>query len=458
MKILQIAGFIILCTTLYAQSPQSFSYQSVVRDNDGQLITNGNIGLQISLHQNSVNGPIVYQETHLTTTNANGLLTVAVGQGSVASGQFNTIDWANGPYFISTSMDFSGGNNYTLMGTTQLMSVPYALYAETAGSSQGGGTSGNTLNDAYNEGGAGQGRNIEVNAGALELNHSGGGNTGLKINTNQNSSFGIDIAHTGTGVGLRANSSNASNNFAALQGQTNSNDSNNSAIIGENSGAGYAVSGQIPSNASGAAAIYGSNLRTNGGAGVSGIGVNGIVGTSNNPNGFGVYGINNATTGNAVGTYGMGFNGVYGQTTNPANGWAGYFTADVGSDGGIYAIGPGVFNLSDMRLKSSIEPIDNALEKVILLNGKHYTIKTKHLNSENQIEVRQRKEFGVIAQEVEAVFPEMIEEKAIFSNTGDETLYKAVNYNQLVPVLIEAIKDLKSEVEELRQQLEQQKQ
>lgn len=279
----------------------------------------------------------------------------------------------------------------------------------------------------------------------------------MKINSNQNNSFGIDIAHTGTGVGLRALSSNASNNFAALQGQTNSNDANNSAIIGENSGAGYAVSGQIPASATGAAAIYGSNLRTNGGAGVSGIGVNGVIGTSNNPSGFGVYGINNATTGNAVGTYGMGFNGIYGQTTNTANGWAGYFTADVGADGGIFAIGPGVFNISDVRLKSSFAPIENALDKVILLNGKHYTIKTKHLNSENLVIERERKEFGVIAQEVEAIFPEMIEEKAIFSNTGDETIYKAVNYNQLVPVLIEAIKELKSEVDELRQQLEEQK-
>ncbi|MCC5924723.1 MAG: tail fiber domain-containing protein [Crocinitomicaceae bacterium] len=457
MKVFYITALLLLCYGLNAQAPQSFSYQSVVRDNAGQLINNTNLGVQISIRQNSINGPIVYQETHQAATNANGLFTISVGQGNVSTGQFSSIDWANGPFFIGTAVDFSGGSNYTLMGTTQLMSVPYALYAATAGQTAGGSTGGNSLNAAYNEGGAGQGRSIEVNAGAVELNHSGGGNIGLKINTNQNSSFGVDIAHTGTGVGLRANSSNASNNFAALQGQTNSNDANNSAIIGENSGAGYAVSGQIPSNATGAAAIYGSNLRTTGGAGVSGIGVNGVVGTSNNPNGFGIYGVNNATTGNAVGTYGIGFNGIYGQTTNIANGWAGYFTADVGTDGGIYAIGPGVFNISDMRLKSSFEQIDNALEKVVLLNGKHYTIKTKHLNSKNQIEERQRKEFGVIAQEVEAIFPEMVEEKAIFSNTGDETLYKAVNYNQLIPVLIEAIKELKNEVDELRHQLEHQK-
>lgn len=456
MKILQFTVALLLSAVLYAQSPQSFSYQSVVRDNDGQLITNSNIGVQISLRHNGITGSIIYQETHEATTNSNGLFTIAVGQGVVASGQFTTIDWGDGPYFISTDVDFAGGTNYTSMGTTQLMSVPYALYAETAGSSTGGGQSGNTLNDAYNEGGAGAGSNIEVDAGAIEFNHSGGGNTGLKVSSNQNNSFAIDIDHSGTGVGLRANSSNPSNNFAALQGQSNSSDANNSAIIGENSGAGYAVSGQIPANAQGAAAVYGSNLRTTGGSGVSGIGVNGVVGTSNNPDGFGVYGINNSNTGLAVGSYGMGFNGVYGQTTNTANGWAGFFTADIGSDGGFYAIGPGVFNLSDQRLKSNFSSIENPLEKISLLNGKHYLIKTKHLNAQNELEIRERQEYGVIAQEVEAIFPEMVEDKAIFSNTGDETNYKAVNYNQLVPVLIEAIKELKSEVDELREQLEKQ--
>lgn len=174
MKILYITAILLLCFGLNAQAPQSFSYQSVVRDNDGQLITNSNLGVQISIRQNSINGPIVYQETHQAATNANGLFTLSVGQGNVAAGQFASIDWANGPYFIGTAVDFSGGTNYTPMGTTQLMSVPYALYAATAGQTTGGVSGGNSLNAAYNEGGAGQGRNIEVNAGAVELNHSGG--------------------------------------------------------------------------------------------------------------------------------------------------------------------------------------------------------------------------------------------------------------------------------------------
>src|SRR5690606_9188794 len=72
-------------------------------------------------------------ETHNASTNANGLLSLVIGAGTVQSGTFSSIDWGNGPYFIKTETDISGGTNYTLTGTQQLMSVPYALYAEKAG-------------------------------------------------------------------------------------------------------------------------------------------------------------------------------------------------------------------------------------------------------------------------------------------------------------------------------------
>lgn len=327
-------------------------------------------------------------------------------------------------------------------------------------SGTGSGTSGphNTLNQAYNEGGAGAGRVITANNGSVEINHTSIAvdNKALMVNTNQTQSFGIDATNTGTGVSVRARNTNAANTFSALQAETNSSDANTSAIIGSNSGAGYGVSGQIPATATGGSAVLGNNLRTTGGSGVRGEGFNGTVGLSNYSLGFGVYGYNGATTGDAVGTYGIGINGVYGQTTDMINGWAGYFTYDIGVEGGVYATGPGFFNLSDNRLKSNIIPIENALDKIMQLNAKHYTIKTKSVPNlkDGKVVVNERQEYGVIAQELEEVFPGMISEKAFFKSSGDNTEYKSVNYVQLIPVLIEAIKELKTEVDVLKEKLE----
>src|SRR5690554_274580 len=314
-----------------------------------------------------------------------------------------------------------------------------------------GGGGANTLNQAYNEGGPGAGRIITANNGPVEINHTSlaNGNKGLVVTTNQNSSFSIDASNSGTGVGIRAINTNTANTFAAIQAETNSSDANNSAILGSNSGSGYAVSGQIPATAIGNAAVYGNNLRTSGGSGVLGIGVNGVVGQSANGNGYGTYGLNSSTLNLAIGAYGIGINGVYGQTTDVTIGWAGYFTADLGIDGSVYALGAGNFNLSDGRLKSNVVPIENALDKIMLLKPKHYTIVTKSVPNLNDGKVveKYRQEYGVIAQELELVFPEMISEKAFFKSSGDQNEYKAVNYVQLIPVLIEALKELKEEVD-----------
>lgn len=133
-RILSLAACILLLMgNLYAQSPQAFNYQTVVRDANGALLTNTPVAFQISLLQGSASGTVVYTETHAVTTSDNGLVTLLMGNGTVVTGDFNTIDWANGPYFLQVELDVNNTGSYTLMGTTQLLSVPYALYAETAG-------------------------------------------------------------------------------------------------------------------------------------------------------------------------------------------------------------------------------------------------------------------------------------------------------------------------------------
>ncbi len=116
----------------FGQSPEKMSYQAVIRDANGQLLTSQSVSMQFSILQGSTNGTAVYIETHSVTSNDNGMISLNIGNGNVISGNFATIDWSNGSYFIKTETDPTGGNNYTISGTNQLLSVPYALHAKTA--------------------------------------------------------------------------------------------------------------------------------------------------------------------------------------------------------------------------------------------------------------------------------------------------------------------------------------
>ena len=131
-RIFTLLVIIALALNVLAQSPQKMSYQAVVRNTSGVLMDNQAVGMKISILQGSVTGTAVYVESHTTTTNANGLATIEIGGGTVVTGTFAGIDWSNGTYFIKTETDPTGGTNYTVAGTSQILSVPYALHAKTA--------------------------------------------------------------------------------------------------------------------------------------------------------------------------------------------------------------------------------------------------------------------------------------------------------------------------------------
>jgi hypothetical protein len=116
-------------TSLFAQVPQKMSYQSVIRNTSGNLITNTALGIRISILQGSATGTAVFVETHHPSSNANGLVTLEINSGTLVSGNFSTINWAAGPYYIKMEVDPNGGTSYTISGTSQLLSVPYALYS-----------------------------------------------------------------------------------------------------------------------------------------------------------------------------------------------------------------------------------------------------------------------------------------------------------------------------------------
>jgi hypothetical protein len=122
---------LLLCslTTLFAQTPQKMSYQSVIRKADGSLVSNSSVKIKISILQGSASGTASYVETQTATTNLNGLATLEIGGGTPVTGTFSDINWGSGTYFIKTETDPTGGTNYTISGTSQLLSVPYALYA-----------------------------------------------------------------------------------------------------------------------------------------------------------------------------------------------------------------------------------------------------------------------------------------------------------------------------------------
>ena len=126
-------AFLALSVGTFAQAPQGINYQAVIRDGAGVILNNTNVGMKISIIQTSPSGTVVYEESFSPTTSQYGLVNVVVGQGTVISGDFTLIDWAVGPYFVEVAADENGGTNYTVMGTQQLMSVPYALYAENSG-------------------------------------------------------------------------------------------------------------------------------------------------------------------------------------------------------------------------------------------------------------------------------------------------------------------------------------
>jgi hypothetical protein len=119
---------------LNAQTPpNAFNYSAVARNASGQPIANSTIGIQISILKTSTVGTTVYRENHAVNTDAFGLFNLVIGAGSIQSGFMATINWSNDNYYLKVGMDATGGTNFLTMGTTQLLSVPYALYAKSAG-------------------------------------------------------------------------------------------------------------------------------------------------------------------------------------------------------------------------------------------------------------------------------------------------------------------------------------
>ena len=129
--LLSLIAIATISLSSFGQAPEGFKYQAVVRDAGGLISNNQAVGMRLTVQQGSIGGTPVYTETFSTTTNAYGLVNLEIGTGTTTD-DFTAIDWANGPYFMETAVDFLGGMTWVVMGTSQLMSVPYALHSKTA--------------------------------------------------------------------------------------------------------------------------------------------------------------------------------------------------------------------------------------------------------------------------------------------------------------------------------------
>jgi hypothetical protein len=134
--LLSLVAIATISLSCLGQAPEGFKYQAVVRGAGNLILNNQLVGMRLTVQQGSIGGTAVYSETFIPTSNAYGLVNIEIGSGNTMD-DFSTIDWSAGPYFIETAMDITGGTTYVVMGTSQLMSVPYALYAKTSGNGAG---------------------------------------------------------------------------------------------------------------------------------------------------------------------------------------------------------------------------------------------------------------------------------------------------------------------------------
>ncbi|NDB36541.1 MAG: hypothetical protein EB023_14655, partial [Flavobacteriia bacterium] len=128
-----MAALLFFSIKISAQAPEGINYQAVIRTTSGNLVTNSAVAIRVQIKQNSATGTVVYSERQAVTTSNFGLVNFVIGQGTILSGTFASINWSTGNYWVSLGVDFTNGTNYVDYGSQRLMSAPYALYAKTAG-------------------------------------------------------------------------------------------------------------------------------------------------------------------------------------------------------------------------------------------------------------------------------------------------------------------------------------
>ena len=381
-----------------AQAPNKFIYQAVVRNANNVIVASASVGMRISILQTTSAGTAVYVETHNPTTNANGLVSIEIGGGTLVSGNFSTINWGAGPYFIKTETDPVGGTSFSIIGTSQLLSVPYALFATNSSSSWN--KTGNDINTTDFIGTTNDQDIIfkrdDIFFGRLNRINFSIGRNSLEVSTGIfNTAFGTDsnklntTGQNNTSMGYQSLSNNTTGSFNTVVGAfsgRNITTSTSNTLVGRE--AGSAITTGSSNTTLGRAAGF--NITT--GSNNTAIGNNALV--------------PNATSSNQV---------------------------QIGNIGVTYAGVQVAWTItSDSRWKSDIQKSNLGLDFIKNLNPVSYTRK----NDENK-----KVEYGFIAQEIEA---SLLKFNAL--NNGiiskDDAGMIGVRYNDFFAPIVKSVQEL----------------
>lgn len=459
--ILAFSAALLLAANANAQAPEAFKYQAVVRDASNTIVNNQAVGMQLVILQGSTTGTAVYTEEFATSSNAYGLVNLEIGTGTTTD-NFSAIDWANGPYFLEISIDLTGGTSYNLMGTSQLVSVPYALHAKSAETAIIDNVD-DADNDTTNELNTG----LALNGTSIEITDAGG-----TLSQDLDGTFATDTEVAAAGYLTSELDGDPTNEL-----QTLSLSSSDLTISGGNTvtlplgDTDWTVAG---------ADMY-SGVAGNVGIGTTTpdnlLDVNGKVSLTQSP------GDEMVIINSDVWTHGSGAQdfGTGGAHFILASRETDYESAGVYGDGNVLTLwSPGDANngqpsafiyvcdedkfdgatdnnphnnnsiyaylntagnwvsASDKNRKEDIQPLSNSLEKILSING--YSYKFKLVQQEIDKGDVAPDAIGVLAQEVKEIIPEVVE------IAEDGSHY--VSYTEFIPILIEATKEQQEIIDE----------
>jgi len=471
-----------------AQAPQSFNYQAVARDAAGDVLADQPIAIRVSLHNGSASGAVDYSETFAPTTNEFGLFTLAIGAGTPVSGTFSTLSWGTAQYWLQVEMDPTGGASYADMGTSQLLSVPYAMYAENTNGLPSG-SSGQTIwnngagwvadttiyNNGYNVG-------IGTTSPSHKLDVVHGGSTGILVKSTTGFSV-MDIDAKSGDAALRflkdgttqwnLRNQPATDNFEFYEmgsgtrliiedstghigiGTSTPISQSRLHVASNNRYSGYFTSDSSSSLTHVIHAEY--NATGNDGRAVYGkstpadyYGYGGYF-----EGGYkGVFGYSSGTSGGYMGIHG------YASTsgTGSVYGVYGYASTTTGTPYGVYCSGNGAYTgtwaaVSDAKFKKDVNNYSGALDNILKLRPVTYTMKTEEypfMGFASGLQI------GFIAQEVKEVFPTLVEKGAHPGAEKDDAAveYEGMNYIGMIPVLVNAIQEQQQQIELQNQQIQ----
>ncbi|MGV6862007.1 MAG: hypothetical protein ACWA41_09560 [Putridiphycobacter sp.] len=199
----------------FAQTPEKINYQAIVRDVQGIVVANQTVSVKIQITESLPfpSGTVIFEEEHAVTTNSYGLVNIKIGTGTAVTGTISSIDWGNNAHFLTSSIDPAGGTNYTLVGTSELVSVPYALHAKTVDDKDD--EDADTLNEIQTLTLTGSDLTLSHNGGTISINDADSDATNELQTINQTANF-VTLSDGGGTININDADSDATNEFQTV--------------------------------------------------------------------------------------------------------------------------------------------------------------------------------------------------------------------------------------------------